>query len=86
MRDHSKYRDYYGEDITDKFTNMVEAFECDFNLAVDKHILLSKLDEIIKDKEDPRNEKILKDIDLLSELSFLLRNGQAKIIYNEEAI
>lgn len=76
-------RDYYGEKITDKFKNMIEAFECDFDLAVEGRYDLSDLDEIIKDKSDPRHEKMLTDIDLLRELSFLLRNGKAEILLTE---
>ena len=68
---------------TEKFNGMIEAFECDFNLAVEGGYDLSDLDEIIKDKSDPRHEKMLTDIDLLRELSFLLRNGKAEILLIE---
>ena len=60
---------------TDKFNKMIEAFECDFNLALENKHSLSELDNRIKAKD----EKILKDIDLLQELSYLLRYGKAEI-------
>lgn len=68
-------------DITDKFKAMLESFECDFTLAEDnKDFPLSKIQELI-DKED---KKILHDIELLQELSFMLRHGQAQIITFED--
>ena len=67
------------KNVTDKFKNMIEAFECDFNLAVEGHYDLSDLDEVIKDKSNLRHEKMINDIGLLCELSFLLRNGKAEI-------
>jgi hypothetical protein len=60
---------------TDKFNKMIEAFECDFNLALENKHSLSELDNRIKAKD----EKILKDIDLLQELSYLLRYNKAEI-------
>ena len=67
---------------TDKFTDMIEAFECDFLLVKDgRKEILPRLQELI----DDRDERIMKDIDLLAELSWLLRNGQAEIILKEES-
>lgn len=60
---------------TDKFTNMIEAFECDFELAKKGKHSLRELEQKIIQKD----EKLLTDIDLLCELSFLLRNGLAEI-------
>lgn len=60
---------------TDKFNYMIETFECDFSLAVQGRKPLACLDDLIEEK----NEKLMKDIDLLSELSWLLRNGKAEI-------
>lgn len=70
---------------TDKFNSMIEGFESDFNLAVKGFSDLSALDEIINDKDDPRHERLLADIDLLAELSYLLRYGKAEIHLIEEA-
>ena len=67
---------------TDKFTDMIEAFECDFVMARDgKEEQLPQLQELLK-KGDQR---LLHDIDLLEELSWLLRNGRAEIILKEES-
>ena len=60
---------------TDKYTNMIEAFECDFTLAVEGNHSLTQLQTAIENK----NENILKDIELLAELSYLLRHGKAEI-------
>ena len=60
---------------TDKFTNMLEAFECDLRLAKDDRRSLSEFDKPLQDKDS----KISKDLELLEELSFLLRNGKAEI-------
>lgn len=66
---------------TDKFTDMIEAFECDFVLARDgKDEQLPQLQELLK-KGDQR---LLHDIDLLEELSWLLRNGRAEIVLKED--
>lgn len=60
---------------TDKYTNMIEAFECDLRLAKDGRNSLSDFDADLQ-KDD---SKISKDLKLLEELSFLLRNGKAEI-------
>ena len=60
---------------TDKYTNMIEAFECDLRLAKDGRNSLSDFDADLQ-KDD---SKISKDLELLEELSFLLRNGKAEI-------
>lgn len=61
---------------TEKFNHMIEAFECDFNLAVDGEKDMQEIQDCI-DQKDP---KMLKDIELLQELSYLLRYGKAKIV------
>ena len=61
--------------ITHKFNDMIEAFECDFNLAVEGDHSLSELEKQIKNGD----LKLLHDISLLKELSFLLRHGKAEI-------
>ena len=66
---------------TTKYNNMIEAFECDFNLALEGKKKLSKLDKAIENN----NKRLLNDIDLLGELSYLLRSGKAEIHLIEEA-
>lgn len=60
---------------TDKFTKMIEAFECDLSLVKTGEADLVNLQQLIENKDS----KVLEDIELLEELSFLLRNGQAEI-------
>jgi hypothetical protein len=60
---------------TDKYNNMISAFQCDFSLAIDDYKQLSELNKLIREKDS----KLLKDIELLEELEFLLRNGKAEI-------
>lgn len=64
---------------TDKFNAMIESFECDFDLARKGKRSLANLDKQIENG----NERILADIDLLCELSFLLRYGKAEIHIKE---
>lgn len=63
------------KDLTNKYVNMIEAFECDFVLAKEKRRNLDHLQQNIEDKE----EGLLKDIELLEELSYGLRHGFLKI-------
>lgn len=60
---------------TDKFNNMIEAFACDFSLAVEKVHFLEELQTAIQ----KGNESLLNDIDLLMELDWMLRHGKAEI-------
>lgn len=60
---------------TDKFNNMISAFQCDFSLAKEDGHKLADLDKHIR----ANNMKILKDIELLEELEWLLRNNRAEI-------
>ena len=60
---------------TEKFNNMISAFQCDMSLAKDGKHRLAELDTKIKNKD----ASILKDINLLEELEWLLRNGKAEI-------
>lgn len=60
---------------TDKFNNMISAFTCDFILAKDGDFKLAELDTNI----NKGNKPLLEDIELLRELDFLLRSGQAEI-------
>lgn len=68
----------YGK-ATTRFDRMIESFECDFQLAKDGENRLGDLDNCIK----AGDEKITKDIELLAELSFLIRNGKAKIFIED---
>ena len=63
-------------DATDKYIKMIEAFECDFNIALEDEYALLTLNKLISEK----NERIIEDVELLKELSFLLRHGKAFII------
>ena len=70
---------------TNKYNNMISAFQCDFACARDSlcNLRLSDLDTAITNKDDPRHKEINRDIDLLEELEFLLRYGKAKIMVKE---
>lgn len=63
------------KDVTNKYINMIEAFECDFVLAKDGKERLTSLQQNIEDKD----KDLLEDINLLQELSFNLRHNRAKI-------
>lgn len=69
-----------GNDITEKYVNMIEAFECDFVLARDGERDLNHLEQGLQDKD----KALLDDIKLLEELSFDLRYKRAKIIQVED--
>lgn len=62
---------------TNKFNHMISAFQCDFTLAKenDNDRKLADLDDLIEKKD----ENLLRDIELLEELEWLLRNGKAEI-------
>jgi hypothetical protein len=60
---------------TEKFNNMITAFSADFQLAIHGDAQMIDIDNQIK----MRNARIMQDIDLLDELDFLLRYGQAEI-------
>ena len=59
---------------------MIEAFECDFNLPFnyDDFTMFDDLKRLIRNK----NKRLVKDIELLQELSFGIRYGNLKIIDN----
>lgn len=67
------------KDVTDRFSKMIEAFECDFVLAREKRISLVELQTELQSK----NEILLKDIKLLEYLSYGLRHGTIKIYEKE---
>ena len=61
---------------TNKYNNMLDAFECDFVLSRDCGKDFCNLDF--------NSDRLKKDINLLEELSFLLRHGKAKIMVESE--
>ena len=68
------------KDVTKRYKNMLEAFEGDFNLPFNYNdfTMFDDLKRLIQNK----NARLLKDIELLQELSFGIRHGNLKIIDN----
>lgn len=64
------------KDVTEKYLFMIQAFECDFA------IMKRNSHDCIYFKFK-NNDVLLKDIELLNELSFNLRHNKCKIIENE---
>ena len=66
------------KDVTKKYENMIQAFECDFNLPFNYNdfTMFDDLKRLIQNK----NKRLVKDIELLQELSFGIRYGNLKII------
>ena len=66
---------------TNKYNNMISAFQCDFTCVRDGIInhTLSELDAAIKNPDDPRYKGINEDINILEELEFLLRHVNQKL-------
>ena len=66
------------KDVTKRYENMIEAFECDFNLPFNYNdfTMFDDLKRLIQNK----NKRLVKDIELLQELSFGIRYGNLKII------
>ena len=64
----------------EEFNYMLQAFASDSELAEENPEMLLILKGYIEEK----NEKFLKDINLLSELAYLLRANKIKIIEVEE--
>lgn len=67
------------KDVTNRFSKMIEAFECDFILARDSEKSLIELQTLLQSK----NEILLKDINLLEYLSYGVRHGTIKIYEKE---
>ena len=65
------------QDVTEKFKDMINAFESDFNLAFyyKDTIIFDDLKRLIENK----NSRLNKDIQLLQDLSFGIRYGILKI-------
>lgn len=68
------------KDVTKRYENMIEAFECDFNLPFNYNdfTMFDDLKRLIQNK----NERLIKDIELLQEFAFGIRYGNLKIIDN----
>lgn len=67
------------KDVTEKYIHMIEAFECDFSLAIDKDSNFD-LEELQQQINEKSNYILLRDIELLQELSFNLRHRKIKFI------
>lgn len=77
-------------DVSEKYKNMLDSFECDFDLILDNSYGITWFNQMIKriknkDKLMKEDEQFLKDLDLLSELSFNLRHGYCKIVENMQS-
>ena len=77
-KDKIKAKNEEVKDVTKRYENMIEAFECDFNLPFNYNdfTMFDDLKRLIKNK----NKRLVKDIELLQELSFGIRYGNLKII------
>ena len=65
------------EDVTQKYIDMIDSFECDFSCAKDRGDIFS-LSLLQYQLDTNSNPKLDKDIKLLKELSFGLRHGLLK--------
>ena len=72
---------YTHADITARYASMIHSFMADLDLAVQGDKPLSGLDDLIAEN----NAYLMKDIDLMGELDFGLRNGRLKIVEEEGA-
>ena len=63
-------------DVTKDFIHVIDAFACDFDLAIDDKNILLNINNRIQNKD----KRILQDIDRLSALSFYIRNGKIRLI------
>lgn len=65
-------------DVTYKYENMIQSFECDFNLPFNygDFTIFDDIRRLIENK----NRRLCKDIELLQELSFGIRYGNLKIV------
>lgn len=62
------------KDVTQKYVDMIDSFECDFSCAKDRKDIFS-LSLLQYQLDTNSNSKLDKDIKLLEELSFGLRHG-----------
>lgn len=68
------------KDVTEDFLHVIDAFSCDFDLAVQNENKLLELNKEIENK----NQRLLHDIDKLCELSYCMRHGVIKLIKEEK--
>lgn len=68
------------KDVTEDFVYMIDAFSCDFDLAVQNENKLWELNKEIENK----NQRLLHDIDKLCELSYYMRHGVIKLIKEDK--
>ena len=66
--------------VTEDFLHVIDAFACDFDLAVQNENKLWELNKEIENK----NQRLLHDIDKLCELSYYMRHGVIKLIKEEK--
>lgn len=66
------------KNVTDKYLDMIEAFECDFSVAKNYNEY-EKLDWL-KHSLKNQDKDLIRDIELLEELSFNLRHGKIKLM------
>lgn len=64
---------------TEKFNRMIEAFECDFALIEQGEKSFAELDKLMKDNR----YSLAEHMDLMQELSYLIRHGKAEIWLKE---
>ena len=67
--------------VTDKYANMISAFQCDFSLARDGYLKLAEIDYVL---DKPEGEELRNDIELLKGLEMGLRYGRLAIVEVEE--
>lgn len=67
-------------DVTEDFLHVIDAFACDFDLAIDDKNILLNINNRIQNKD----KQVLQDIDRLSALSFYIRHGKIRIIKEEK--
>ena len=72
------YKNYV--DVTEDFLHVIDAFACDFDLAIDDKNILLNINNRIQNKD----KQILQDIDRLSALSFYIRHGKIRLIKEEK--
>lgn len=69
------------KDYTSKYIEMLDAFSCDMDLAVDPKTRFTLWE--IQTQIQRKDERLLHDIELLDELVFNLRHNKLKIIESE---
>lgn len=69
-------------DYTQKYINMLDAFSCDMDLAVDPKTRFTLWE--IQTQIQRKDKRVLTDIELLSELVYNLRHNKLKIISESE--